>query len=325
MKSGAASGVGVRRVMVTGGAGFIGSHVADAFLARDCEVLVVDDLSTGSERNVPAAAEFERVDIVDGDALARLSSSFKPSTVCHLAAQASVTVSVRAPDHDLSVNVRGTFNVLEAAKDLRVPVVFASTGGALYGEGAPLPTPESTSAEPLSPYGASKLAGEAYVSTWSRLHGVPNVVLRLGNVYGPRQSPHGEAGVVAIFSDRLRHGRHPVVYGDGRQTRDYIFVSDVATAFVLSAEGGQAGTFNVGWGRESSVLDLLEVLQELAPAPLQPSFESLRHGELTCSALDSARLRAALGWEPRVGLREGLVATYNSYAGAAPSAAPSPV
>jgi UDP-glucose 4-epimerase len=305
-----------RRVMVTGGAGFIGSHVADAFLARDYEVVVIDDLSAGSEDNVPAAAEFERIDIVDEGALARVFSSFRPVAVCHLAAQASVTVSVESPEHDLSVNVRGTFNVLQAAKNAGAPVVFASTGGALYGENAPIPSPETTSPEPLAPYGASKLAGEAYVATWGRLHSLPNVVLRLGNVYGPRQSPHGEAGVVAIFSDRLRQGLAPVVYGDGRQTRDYIYVSDVASAFVLASEGGRPSTFNVGWGRESSVLDLLEVLQGVAPARVEPSFEPLRAGELTRSALDSTRLHSTLGWEPRVGLQEGLVSTYRSYLGA---------
>jgi UDP-glucose 4-epimerase len=314
-----------RRVVVTGGAGFIGSHVADAFLARDHEVVVIDDLSTGSQANVPAAAAFERVDIVDQAAVAGVFSSFRPTAVCHLAAQASVTVSVDSPDRDLSVNVLGTFNVLQAARGVEAPVVFASTGGALYGDNAPIPSPETTWAEPLSPYGASKLAGEAYVATWGRLHAIPNVVLRLGNVYGPRQSSRGEAGVVAIFSDRLRQGKAPVVYGDGRQTRDYIYVSDVASAFVLACERGEPSTFNVGWGRESSVLDLLEVLQGLAPAAVEPTFEPLRPGELTRSALDSTRLRSSLGWEPRVGLREGLSTTYKSYAGSAVLDAADPV
>jgi UDP-glucose 4-epimerase len=325
MAEGNASDAPARRVVVTGGAGFIGSHVADAFLARDYGVLVIDDLSTGSEDNVPTAAEFERIDIVDDAAVARVFSSFRPNAVCHLAAQASVTASVHFPERDLSVNVRGTFNVLEAAKDVGAPVVFASTGGALYGDNAPIPSPETTWAEPLAPYGASKLAGEAYVATWGRLHGVANVVLRLGNVYGPRQNPHGEAGVVAIFSERLRLRDAPVVYGDGRQTRDYIYVSDVASAFVLAAEGGRAATFNVGWGREVSVLDLLEVLQRLAPAPVEPSFEPLRAGELTHSALDSTRLRSTLGWEPRVGLQEGLSATYQFYVDAEMADAADPV
>ncbi|MHB8492345.1 MAG: NAD-dependent epimerase/dehydratase family protein [Solirubrobacteraceae bacterium] len=316
------AGAGVRRVVVTGGAGFIGSHVADALLERGCRVLVIDDLSSGSRQNVPAAAEFEQIDIVDEAAVARVFASFQPTAVCHLAAQASVTVSLRMPDHDLRVNVQGTFNILQAAKELRAPVAFASTGGALYGDDAPLPSPETTWAEPLAPYGASKQAAEAYVATWGRLHGIPNVVLRLGNVYGPRQSPHGEAGVVAIFSDRLSQGQAPVVYGDGRQTRDYIYVSDVASAFVLALEGAKAGTFNVGSGLESSVLDLLEVLGRLAPSPVEPTFEPLRPGELKRSALDSMRLRTTFGWEPKVGLEEGLAATYDTYAAAEAVSAP---
>lgn len=299
---------------MTGGAGFIGSHVADAFLERGCEVLVVDDLSAGSETNVPAAAELERVDIVDEAALSRVISSFRPDAVCHLAAQASVTVSVQDPAHDLAVNVRGTFNVVQCAHELGAPVVFASTGGALYGEGAPLPSPETTPAAPLAPYGASKLAGEAYVATWGRLHCIANVVLRLGNVYGPRQSPHGEAGVVAIFSDRLLRGEPVLVFGDGRQTRDYIYVSDVADAFVRGATSGVPATLNVGWGQESSVLDLLEVLRRLVPTAPEPRFEPLRPGELTRSALDATRLREQLGWEPRVALEDGLRATFEHYA-----------
>ena len=321
------SGAPAGRALITGGAGFIGSHVADAFLARGFEVLVVDDLSAGSEGNVPSAAEFEKLDIVDAEALERTCSAFAPAVVCHLAAQASVTVSVQSPAHDFSVNVGGTFNVVESARRVGAPVVFASTGGALYGESAASPSPESTWAEPLAPYGASKLAGEAYVATWGRLHGLRNVVLRLGNVYGPRQSPHGEAGVVAIFSERLRLGQAPTVFGDGRQTRDYIYVSDVAAAFVLAAESGMAArgepaaepeagpwTFNVGWGEERSVLDLLQVLQSLAPAPVEPVFEALRPGELTHSALDATHLRRTLGWQPTVGLEEGLASTYRSYA-----------
>ncbi|MDE3069549.1 MAG: NAD-dependent epimerase/dehydratase family protein, partial [Acidobacteriota bacterium] len=296
---------------MTGGAGFIGSHVADQFLGAGFEVLVIDDLSAGSERNVPDGAELVRLDIVDAEALEGACAAFAPAVVCHLAAQASVTVSVEEPARDLAVNVQGTFNVVQAARAQGAPVIFASTGGALYGESAQSPSPESTWPEPLSPYGASKLAGEAYVATWGRLHGLRNVVLRLGNVYGPRQSPHGEAGVVAIFSDRLHRGEVPVVFGDGRQTRDYIYVSDVASAFLLAArwalegagDGGPAltpATFNVGWGRERSVLDLLGVLQSLAPAEREPVFKPLRPGELTHSALDASRLRGALGWEPRV-------------------------
>jgi UDP-glucose 4-epimerase len=276
-------------------------------------VIVIDDLSTGSAANVPNGAELEEIDIVDADAVQRVIGDAKPVAICHLAAQSSVTVSVHSPERDLAVNVTGTFNICQAAAALGAPVVFASTGGALYGDRAVVPSPEETVGEPLAPYGASKQAGEAYVGTWGRLHGVPNVVLRLGNVYGPRQSPHGEAGVVAIFSEMLRLGEAPTVMGDGTQTRDYIHVTDVARAFLLAAQGKTAGTFNVGWGRETSVLDLLTVLQQCAPAPVEPRFQPLRRGELKRSALDSTRLREQLGWQAEVELDPGLRETYAFY------------
>src|SRR5215210_48631 len=285
-----------RRALVTGGAGFIGSHVVDGFVARGYEVLALDDLSTGRRENVADAASFEELDIVDHERLAAAVRAFAPTVVAHLAAQASVTFSVREPERDLEVNVRGTFNVCETAREASAPVVFASTGGALYGDDVPLPADETTSPEPLSPYGGSKLAGEAYVGTWGRLHSLANVVLRLGNVYGPRQNPHGEAGVVAIFSEKLERGEPPTVYGDGEQTRDYVHVSDVARAFLLAAESGAAGTFNVGTGRETSVNELLRILQDAAGTSLEPKREPLRPGELKRSALDPRRIEDALGW-----------------------------
>lgn len=300
---------------MTGGAGFIGSHVCDRFLERGYEVVAVDDLSTGNRANVPAAARLEELDIVDRDAVHALFEAFRPHVVAHLAAQSSVTVSVKNPERDLDVNVRGTFNILSAGAGVAAPTVFASTGGALYGSHAPIPTAEdSVPPEPLAPYGASKLAGEAYVATWGRLHHIPNVVLRLGNVYGSRQTPHGEAGVVAIFSDRLRRGEAPTVYGDGRQTRDYIHVADVSRAFLLAADSGEPGTFNVGTGRETTVLELLEPLQRFAGTTIPPTFEPLRRGELLRSCLDSGRLRERLGWAPSVDLDAGLRETFDSYA-----------
>jgi UDP-glucose 4-epimerase len=305
----------LRRVVVTGGAGFIGSHVCDRFLEGGYEVVAIDDLSTGDRANVPAGARLEVIDIVDGEAVAAAFDDFRPQLVAHLAAQSSVTVSVKSPGRDLDVNVRGTFNILQSAAAHRSPVVFASTGGALYGNRAPIPTAEeSVAPEPLAPYGASKLAGEAYVATWGRLHGLPNVVLRLGNVYGRRQTPHGEAGVVAIFSDHLHRGAPPTVYGDGLQTRDYIHVVDVSGAFVVAGEAGQPGTFNVGTGLETNVLDLLGELQSLAGTQIDPRFEPLRDGELLRSCLDSTRLRTQLGWRPTVELDEGLAETFGSYA-----------
>jgi UDP-glucose 4-epimerase len=311
-----------RRAVVTGGAGFVGSHVVDAFLDQGYKVLALDDLSTGDELNVPGAADFERLDIVDHERLAGVTSSFRPDVVCHLAAQSSVTVSVREPRSDLAVNVEGTLNVCEASRAVGAHVVFASTGGALYGDRAAVPTREEATPEPLAPYGASKLSGEAYVATWGRLHGLPNVVLRLGNVYGPRQDAHGEAGVVAIFSDRLLAGEPPTVFGDGTQTRDYIHVRDVASAFVLTAEAARAGTYNVGTGVERSVLELLELLERAAGISLEPRFEPLRPGELTRSALDASRLRQDVAWQAGTSFEAGLRETFNWYAQSRAPAAP---
>ena len=301
------------RVVVTGGAGFIGSHVADAFLSGGAQVLILDDLSSGRKENVAPAAEFERLDIVDAEALGSAIEAFQPDAICHLAAQASVTYSVRRPEHDLTVNVLGTLNVLEAARAAETFVVFASTGGAIYGDDAPIPTPETAHRHPASPYGTSKLAAEEYVATWSRLHGMPNVTLRLGNVYGPRQEPHGEAGVVAIFSDHLLREAAPTIYGNGEQSRDYVHVSDVADAFRAAASSGAPGLFNVGTGIETSVNRLLEILQSAAGTTLEPRFEPLRSGELLRSALDAGRLRGELGWTPRVSVEEGLAATLEEY------------
>lgn len=304
------------RVIVTGGAGFIGSHVADAFLARGDDVLVVDDLSTGQRANVPEHAAFEQLDIADGE---RLDDAFEAGAdiVCHLAAQASVTVSVQDPILDCTSNVLGTLNVCEAARRRNAPVVFASTGGALYGDEAPLPTPEDFAPQPLSPYGASKLAGEAYVATWGRLYGLPNVVLRLGNVYGPRQNPHGEAGVVAIFSGRLLAGEPPQLRGEGKPTRDYVYVSDVANAFVAAAQGGRAGTYNVGTGRQTATSRLLELLQEAVGTAIEPQQRELQAGELRASALDGSAIARELGWRPTVELEQGLSETLEWYRRAA--------
>ncbi len=231
------------RAIVTGGAGFIGSHLVDALLARGEEVTVIDDLSSGRAERVNPGARLLELDIVDGAGLKGAIEAAAPHAIYHLAAQSSVVVSVENPVRDCEVNVVGTLNVIDAATDLGVPVVFTSTGGALYGDEAPRPTPEDRIPAPLSPYGASKWAGEAYVNTWSLASGVPHAVCRLGNVYGPRQSPHGEAGVVAIFSHRLHVGEAPKLFGHGRPTRDYVYVGDVVRA--LLAASGHAGTYNI--------------------------------------------------------------------------------
>ena len=299
---------------MTGGAGFVGSHVADAFLERGDEVLVVDDLSSGLRDQVPGGATLAELDIADSGGVRDAVAGFRPEFVCHLAAQASVTVSVKDPRRDFDSNVLGTFNVLDAATGHGARTVFASTGGALYGEGAPIPTDEAYVPQPLSPYGASKQAAEAYVGALQRFHGIDHAVLRLGNVYGPRQSPHGEAGVVAIFSERLLHGRPVVAYGDGTPTRDYVHVADVARAFVMLADTPAAGTFNLGWGREVSVLQVLDGLQRAAGTTVEPELAPLRPGELTRSAIDSSAAARAFGWRPEIDLADGLAETFHWYA-----------
>jgi UDP-glucose 4-epimerase len=302
------------RVVVTGGAGFIGSHVADAFLERGDEVLVIDDLSSGRRDRIPKQAAFAELDVADDGQLRTRLEDFAPAVICHLAAQSSVTVSVERPDLDFASNVRGTFNVCETAAELGARVIFASTGGALYGNGAPLPTPETFVAQPLSPYGASKLAGEAFVATQARFRGLPHVVLRLGNVYGPRQNPHGEAGVVAIFSRRLLDGETPIVFGHGAPTRDYVHVADVVRAFRYAADRELAGTYNVGTGKEVSVLELLDVLQRAAQTHVEPRLEPLRPGELERSSLDSHAIAESLDWRPQIELERGIAETFHWYA-----------
>ena len=291
-------------VVVTGGAGFIGSNLADALLAAGHEVHIVDNLSTGSRKKLPAQAAFHELDICDAQALGALIASVAPTTVFHLAAQADVRKAIEQPDFDAAVNVIGTINVLEAARRSSSRVIFSSTGGAAYGEypGLAIPTPETADPRPMSQYGASKMAGEGYCLLYHRLYGLAVVVLRLGNVYGPRQDPHGEAGVVSIFAGRLLDGVPPRIFGDGTQTRDYVFVGDVVRAFLAAQTAGSGEILNIGWGREVSVLDLLDGLD----CPVAPEFAPARAGELQRSALANNRAREALGWEPATPLKDGL-------------------
>ncbi|MBV8990910.1 MAG: GDP-mannose 4,6-dehydratase [Solirubrobacterales bacterium] len=297
-------------VIVTGGAGFIGSHVVDALLADGRSVVVVDDLSTGKATNVAEEATLEVIDITDSASLGSVVDAAEPSAIFHLGAQSMVTVSVSDPMRDCRVNVIGTLNVLEAAKRHGAPVVFTSTGGALYGNDAPRPTPETHPPAPLSPYGASKWAAEAYVRTWANATGVGHSVCRLANVYGPRQSPYGEAGVVSILSNLLWRGKTPTLYGFGRATRDYVHVSDVAEAMLRAC--GANGVFNVSTGREVEVIDIFNLLARESGATVQPRLAALREGELERSCMDPAHARDELEWAATVELEAGVPATYRA-------------
>jgi len=305
--------------LVTGGAGFIGSNLVDALLARGDEVTIVDDLSTGHRRNLEAAlaagAELVELDVRDRDALERTVERVAPEALFHLAAQIDVRKSVADPAFDASINVGGTANVLEAVRRAETPkLVFASTGGAIYGEGdgRELPLSEAEPVAPLSPYGQSKQAAELYMSLYERLYGVPSVCLRLGNVYGPRQDPLGEAGVIAIFCGLLREGGQPTVYGDGRQTRDYVFVGDVVSAMIAAADSPARGPVNVGTGIETDVLALIRGLAELDGGAFEPVFAPPRTGEVQRITIDPSRAEAELGWRAETGLAEGLEITLRS-------------
>jgi UDP-glucose 4-epimerase len=294
------------RAVVTGGAGFIGSNVVDALLERGDEVHVLDNLSRGKRENVADGAQLHEGDIRQD--IASLFVDVKPDVCFHLAAQIDVRVSVERPELDADVNVVGTLQVLEAARPLGTKLVFSSTGGAIYGE-CDGPAPEDHPRAPLAPYGVSKLAAEEYIAAYNRLYGSTHVSLRYGNVYGPRQDPHGEAGVVAIFMNALRDGKTPRIYGDGSQTRDYVFVGDVVAATLAAAEHA-GGVFNVGTGVETSVLDLYERIQRAAGIGRAGEHADARPGELQRSVLDPSLAARELGWKPAHSLDDGLAATW---------------
>jgi UDP-glucose 4-epimerase len=308
------------KALVTGGAGFIGSNLVDALLARGDQVTVVDDLSTGRRENLEDAlangATLVEADIRDRAAMEELGGRERPEVVFHLAAQIDVRKSVTDPAWDASINVGGTANVLEAARvGGSRRVVFSSTGGAIYGEGEgqELPLAEDAPLAPEAPYGQSKFAAEGYLALYERLYGLSGVSLRLGNVYGPRQDPLGEAGVIAIFCGRLREGEQPTVFGDGKQTRDYIYVGDVVSAALAAAGSDASGAINVGTGIETDVLELIRQLRELSGADgFEPEFASPRTGEVQRISIDPGRAGSELGWRAEMALEEGLRTTLAS-------------
>jgi UDP-glucose 4-epimerase len=305
------------KTLVTGGAGFIGSNLVDALLARGDEVAVIDDLSTGRRQNLENAlsqgAELIELDIRDPQAVSDAVERVAPEAIFHLAAQIDVRKSVADPANDSRVNVEGTINVLRAALDHGVKrLINTSTGGAIYGEGQILPAPEDHPVAPESPYGTSKFCAEQYCALFTRLHGLSTISLRYGNVYGPRQDPLGEAGVIAIFCGKLLEGGRPTIFGDGDQTRDYVFVGDVVDANLRAVESKATGSFNVGRGVQTSVLDIVHALADQSNNGFEADHAPARPGEVQHIALDPSRTKAELGWEAQVDLDQGLARTLDS-------------
>jgi UDP-glucose 4-epimerase len=300
------------RALVTGGAGFIGSHLVDALLARGDQVHVVDNLSTGSRENLASGAELHELDIRD-EALEQLAEQLRPEVVFHLAAQTDVGTSVERPAFDADVNVVGTVRVLEAARVTNARVVFTSSGGAIYGE-CQRPAREDDDPQPLSPYAASKLAGEEYLATWNRLYGAGHVTCRLANVYGPRQQPTLEGGVIAIFLDRLRDGKQTEIFGNGNQTRDFVYVGDVVEALLAAAASPAGAAYNIGSGVATTVGELHRLCAETAGVQQEPRFGAARPGDLRHSVIDPSRAARELDWRARTTLVAGLAETWDVHA-----------
>ena len=301
------------RILVTGGAGFIASHVSDSLLALGHDVAIVDNLATGKRENLPAGAGFHEVDIRD-EKLRDVFRAVKPDVVVHHAAHIDVTRSVREPAYDASVNILGSLNLLECCRESGVrKVVYAGTGGALFGEPSYLPVDEAHPIDPISPYGVSKHTVEHYLFAYKANHSIDYVVLRYPNVYGPRQDPHGEAGVVAIFSLQLLGGQQPVIFGDGTKTRDYCYVGDIAAANVLALNSPVSGVYNLGRGIEVSDLEVFEAVRTATGSQTAPRFAPVRPGEVENIALNAAKAKRELGWTWKVDFVDGVAKAVDFY------------
>jgi UDP-glucose 4-epimerase len=299
------------RALVTGGAGFIGSHVVDRLSAEGHRVAVMDNLSTGRRDRIPSDVALHVVDVVNATEVTDTVTAYQPDVIYHLAAQISVRYSVADPVADVTTNTVGTLNLLDAATAANARLILASTGGAMYGDGVPSPTPETCLPATRAPYGISKYCAEQYLMLFNRLHAGCHVALRLANVYGPRQDPRGEAGVIAIFCGQVARGETPTIYGDGKQTRDYIYVADVVDAFVAAT--GYTGTeavFNIGTGTPTAVIELLDIINSAAGTAIEPKHAPARAGESRHVALDCARAAVELNWVPRTSAEEGIRHTY---------------
>jgi UDP-glucose 4-epimerase len=298
---------------VTGGAGFIASHVVDALIAAEHKVAVVDDLSTGKLENLNPQATFYNLDIRSAE-IADVFAEERPEVVNHHAAQMDVRRAVREPQFDASVNVLGSLNILECSRRYGVrKIIFASTGGAVYGESEDLPVNEGHPIAPLSPYGLTKHTFEQYLSLYRRLYGLAYTILRYPNVYGPRQDPHGEAGVVAIFTLQMLSGERPTIFGDGTKTRDYVHISDIVAANMLVINQNHGEVYNLGWGREVSDFQIFTTVRDALGVKIEPRFGQKRPGEIDHICLDGKKIHGQLGWQPKMSLEEGVARTVAWY------------
>ncbi|MGH3829367.1 MAG: NAD-dependent epimerase/dehydratase family protein [Pseudonocardiaceae bacterium] len=303
------------RTLVTGGAGFIGSHLVDRLITDGHHVAVIDDLSAGHRDRIPDDVALHVADIGNAREVTDVVTAYQPEVIYHLAAQISVRCSVTNPVADATTNILGTMNLLNAATTTGARLILASTGGAMYGDGAPLPTPETCPPATLAPYGISKYCAERYLILFNRLHAGRHIALRLGNVYGPRQDPHGEAGVVAIFCGQIGRGETPTIYGDGKQTRDYVYVADIVDAFLAATDyPGDEAVFNIGTGNPTSVSALLDIVNTAAGTAVEPTFAPARAGEARHSALDSTKAAVELHWNPGTSIATGIARTYQQFA-----------
>ena len=301
------------KILVTGGAGFIASHIVDAYLALDHKVAVVDNLSMGKRYHVNSKAEFYQLSIQSSE-LETVFDSFKPDIINHHAAHINLRYSVENPTYDAENNILGTLNILQnAIKYGSKKIIFASTGGAIYGEPTDLPVSETTTAIPLSPYGAAKLSIEHYIRIWDILHDLKYTIFRYPNIYGPRQNPKGEAGVIAIFTLQMLSKTTPTIFGDGSKTRDYLFISDLVKANITALEKGDGETLNLGWGKEISDQMVFDTVARATEYSEKPIYSKARPGEVDRIALDASRAAAVLNWHPEITFEEGVKKAVNYY------------
>lgn len=302
------------KILVTGGAGFIGSHLVDALIKKGHNVVVIDNLSTGKRKNLNQDATFYNTDISSRDEIFKILSKEKPEIIYHCAAQIDVRKSVEDPVFDAHVNILGSLNIFESVKKSGIEkIIFSSTGGAIYGNTTVIPSHEELKPEPISPYGIAKLVVEKYLYYYYKIFHIPYIILRYANVYGPRQNNEGEAGVISIFCDKILNNQIPKIFGDGSQTRDFVYIDDVVSANLLALEANKVGIYNVGTGRETDVNQIAELLKKVSKTKKEFMHIAPKSGELPRSSLDSKKIQRELGWKPTIGIQQGIKKTWSYF------------